>query len=196
MRHDKYRVCFFTGHLNRRIAEKVSAGPKDRIHWTSRQILRCSSHSLVVPGHGSMPPDLPFYPFFYHREAETRMTDTKVVHAVLTPMLMVIVMITGDFLAISLATDRVRPSPIRNSWQIGKTTSAGVIWELVSWHSPRPSWWSADSNCISASRHSKSSLWSASCLAARPQRTLFAVVNTCEVCAPVFGSCSLRSPTY
>ncbi len=31
-------------------------------------------------------------------------------HAVLTPMLMVIVMITGDFLAMSLTTDRVRPS--------------------------------------------------------------------------------------
>ena len=34
-------------------------------------------------------------------------------HAVLTPMLMVIVMITGDFLAMSLTTDRVRPSQCR-----------------------------------------------------------------------------------
>jgi H+-transporting ATPase len=48
-------------------------------------------------------------------------------HAVLTPMLMVIVMITGDFLAMSLTTDRVRPSAMPNSWQIGKITSAGVI---------------------------------------------------------------------
>jgi H+-transporting ATPase len=48
-------------------------------------------------------------------------------HAVLTPMLMVIVMITGDFLAMSLTTDRVRPSETPNSWQIGKITSAGVI---------------------------------------------------------------------
>ena len=48
-------------------------------------------------------------------------------HAVLTPMLMVIVMITGDFLAMSLTTDRVRPSPMPNSWQIGRITSAGVI---------------------------------------------------------------------
>lgn len=48
-------------------------------------------------------------------------------HAVLTPMLMVIVMITGDFLAMSLTTDRVRPSGTPNSWQIGKITSAGVI---------------------------------------------------------------------
>ena len=48
-------------------------------------------------------------------------------HAVLTPMLIVIVMITGDFLAMSLTTDRVRPSTMPNSWQIGRITSAGVI---------------------------------------------------------------------
>jgi H+-transporting ATPase len=48
-------------------------------------------------------------------------------HAVLTPMLMVIVMITGDFLAMSLTTDRVRPSTTPNSWQIGRITSAGVV---------------------------------------------------------------------
>jgi H+-transporting ATPase len=48
-------------------------------------------------------------------------------HAVLTPMLMVIVMITGDFLAMSLATDRVRPSETPNSWHIGRITAAGVI---------------------------------------------------------------------
>jgi len=51
-------------------------------------------------------------------------------HAVLTPMLMVIVMITGDFLAMSLTTDRVRPSASPNSWQIGRITSAGVIFGL------------------------------------------------------------------
>jgi H+-transporting ATPase len=48
-------------------------------------------------------------------------------HAVLTPMLMVIVMITGDFLAMSLTTDRVQPSKMPNSWQIGRITVAGVI---------------------------------------------------------------------
>jgi H+-transporting ATPase len=48
-------------------------------------------------------------------------------HAVLTPMLMVIVMTTGDFLAMSLTTDRVRPSKMPNSWQIGRITIAGVI---------------------------------------------------------------------
>ena len=53
-------------------------------------------------------------------------------HAVLTPMLMVLVMITGDFLAMSLATDRVRPSKTPNSWQIGRITSAGVVLGLCS----------------------------------------------------------------
>ena len=48
-------------------------------------------------------------------------------HAVLTPMLMVIVMITGDFLAMSLTTDRVRPSTMPNSWKIGSITGAGVL---------------------------------------------------------------------
>jgi len=36
-------------------------------------------------------------------------------------------MITGDFLAMSLTTDRVRPSTMPNSWQIGRITSAGVM---------------------------------------------------------------------
>jgi H+-transporting ATPase len=48
-------------------------------------------------------------------------------HAVLTPMLMVILMITGDFLAMSLTTDRVRPSEKPNAWQIGRITTAGMI---------------------------------------------------------------------
>src|SRR3984957_10793520 len=47
--------------------------------------------------------------------------------AILTPMLMVIIMITGDFLSMSLATDRVRPSATPNSWEIGKITRAGLI---------------------------------------------------------------------
>lgn len=48
-------------------------------------------------------------------------------HAVLTPMLMVIVMITGDFLAMSLTTDRVRPSVAPNSWNVGPITGAAVL---------------------------------------------------------------------
>jgi len=47
-------------------------------------------------------------------------------HAILTPLLMVIVMLTGDFLSMSLTTDHVRPSPMPNAWHIGSLTMAGV----------------------------------------------------------------------
>ena len=47
-------------------------------------------------------------------------------HAILTPMLMVISMITGDFLAMSSTTDNVRPSPMPNSWRIDSLTIVGV----------------------------------------------------------------------
>jgi H+-transporting ATPase len=51
-------------------------------------------------------------------------------HAILTPMLMVIVMITGDFLGMSLTTDNVRPSPEPNAWRVGNLTIAGVLMGL------------------------------------------------------------------
>jgi H+-transporting ATPase len=55
-------------------------------------------------------------------------------HAILTPMLMVIIMLTGDLLGMSLTTDNVRPSPMPNAWRIGALTVAGVfmgVCELV-----------------------------------------------------------------
>jgi len=48
-------------------------------------------------------------------------------HAILTPLLMVLIMITGDFLAMSLTTDRVQPSETPNTWRIGNLTIAGVL---------------------------------------------------------------------
>jgi H+-transporting ATPase len=45
-------------------------------------------------------------------------------HAILTPMLMVIIMITGDFLGMSVTVDNVRTSATPNRWQIGKLTLA------------------------------------------------------------------------
>jgi len=48
-------------------------------------------------------------------------------HAILTPLLMVLIMITGDFLGMSLTTDNVRPSPAPNAWRIGNLTIAGVL---------------------------------------------------------------------
>jgi H+-transporting ATPase len=47
--------------------------------------------------------------------------------AVLTPLLMVIIMITGDFLGMSLTTDRVRPSRLPNTWRIRNLTFAGLM---------------------------------------------------------------------
>jgi len=43
-------------------------------------------------------------------------------HAILTPMLMVLLMISGDFLAMSATTDNVSPSPRPNAWHIGRVT--------------------------------------------------------------------------
>ena len=51
-------------------------------------------------------------------------------HAILTPMLMVIIMITGDFLGMSLTTDNVRPSPKPSVWRVGRLTLAGVFMGL------------------------------------------------------------------
>jgi H+-transporting ATPase len=51
-------------------------------------------------------------------------------HAILTPFLMVVIMITGDFLGMSLTTDNVRPSPVPNAWSIGKLTVAGAAMGL------------------------------------------------------------------
>jgi H+-transporting ATPase len=48
-------------------------------------------------------------------------------HAILTPMLMVIVMITGDFLGMSVATDNVRPAPSPAKWRVGRLTMAGGV---------------------------------------------------------------------
>jgi H+-transporting ATPase len=55
-------------------------------------------------------------------------------HAILTPLLMVLIMITGDFLGMSLTTDNVRPSLAPNVWRIGNLTVAGIamgIGELI-----------------------------------------------------------------
>ncbi len=55
-------------------------------------------------------------------------------HAILTPMLMVIVMLTGDFLGMSLTTDNVTPSAQPNRWRISGLTIIGVfmgVCELV-----------------------------------------------------------------
>jgi len=51
-------------------------------------------------------------------------------HAILTPLLMALIMIVGDFLGMALTTDNVTPSTTPNSWQIGKLTMAGIAMGL------------------------------------------------------------------
>lgn len=51
--------------------------------------------------------------------------------AILTPMLMVLMMVTGDFLAMSSSTDNVRPSPRPSVWKIGGLTIAGIALGIV-----------------------------------------------------------------
>jgi len=48
-------------------------------------------------------------------------------HAILTPMLMIIVMMVGDLLGMSLTTDNVQPSALPNRWRIGTLTVAAVL---------------------------------------------------------------------
>lgn len=48
-------------------------------------------------------------------------------HAILTPLLTVLIMITGDFLGMSLTTDNVRGSSKPNTWRIGRLTVAGCV---------------------------------------------------------------------
>jgi H+-transporting ATPase len=48
-------------------------------------------------------------------------------HAVLTPLLLVIAMITGDFLSMLATTDNVRASPSPNVWHVGSITAGGIF---------------------------------------------------------------------
>ncbi len=47
--------------------------------------------------------------------------------AILTPLLMVMMMVAGDFFALSSATDNVRGSATPNVWRVGNLTIAGVV---------------------------------------------------------------------
>lgn len=52
-------------------------------------------------------------------------------HAILTPYLMVLIMITGDFLGMALTTDTARPSSRPNAWHIDRITAAGITVGLL-----------------------------------------------------------------
>jgi H+-transporting ATPase len=48
-------------------------------------------------------------------------------HAVLTPALMVLLLVTSDFLAMSLTTDRASPAPSPSRWRMRRITAAGMV---------------------------------------------------------------------
>jgi len=48
-------------------------------------------------------------------------------HAVLTPALMVLMLVTNDFLAMSLTTDRASPAPSPGVWRMRNITGAAVV---------------------------------------------------------------------
>ena len=51
-------------------------------------------------------------------------------HAVLTPMLMALLLITGDFITMSLTADRATPSPMPDTWRVRTITVAAAIFGL------------------------------------------------------------------
>jgi H+-transporting ATPase len=48
-------------------------------------------------------------------------------HAVMTPVLMVLMLVTNDFLAMSLTTDRASPSPLPSAWHMRDITAAAIV---------------------------------------------------------------------
>ncbi len=51
------------------------------------------------------------------------MTD----HAVLTPMLMALLLVTGDFITMALTTDKATPSPQPDKWRVRNITAAAAV---------------------------------------------------------------------
>jgi H+-transporting ATPase len=48
-------------------------------------------------------------------------------HAVMTPALMVLMLITNDFLSMSLTTDRATPARVPSAWRMRSVTAAAVV---------------------------------------------------------------------
>jgi H+-transporting ATPase len=48
-------------------------------------------------------------------------------HAVMTPVLMVLMLVTNDFLAMSLTTDRASPAPSPSRWRMRNITAAAIV---------------------------------------------------------------------
>jgi H+-transporting ATPase len=113
-------------------------------------------------------------------------------HAILTPMLMVLIMVTGDFLGMSLTTDNVSPSQAPNAWRIGNLTMVGIFMGVCELAFCTAVLLSANSGWGLESRRSKPWLFSPWCSAMRRRSMPFAHASTCgprQVAAcPVLGS--------
>ena len=48
-------------------------------------------------------------------------------HAIMTPVLMVLLLVTNDFLSMSLTTDRASPAPAPSVWRMPSITAAAVV---------------------------------------------------------------------
>jgi len=48
-------------------------------------------------------------------------------YAVMTPVLMVLMLVTNDFLGMSLTTDRANPSPLPSKWRMRNITGAAIV---------------------------------------------------------------------
>ena len=110
-------------------------------------------------------------------------------HAILTLLLMVIVMITGDFLTMSLTTDNVRPSAMPNAWRIGNLTMARVLsWVSACWPSAAALWRLANLRWALGLTHCGPSPLSSWCSVAKRRSTPFVNVGTCGARAQASGS--------
>ncbi|MEH6952684.1 HAD-IC family P-type ATPase (plasmid) [Nitrobacter sp. NHB1] len=52
-------------------------------------------------------------------------------HPILTPLLMIVLLVAGDFLSMSIATDRAVPSLTPNVWRVDALTAKGVVLGLA-----------------------------------------------------------------
>ena len=117
-------------------------------------------------------------------------------HAILTPMLMVLIMITGDFLGMSLTTDNVRPSPMPSAWHVGNLTIAGGFMGLSELVFCTAVLTVGEFHLGLGIRPFEPSLSWSSCLEIKQRPTRIELVSVCGRLARVSGCYFRRWPIY
>jgi H+-transporting ATPase len=102
-------------------------------------------------------------------------------HAVLTPTLMVLLLMTNDFLSMSLTTDRAIPASSPSVWRIATSQARQSYSGCASSVSPPLSWLTASSSSGSAPQRCRRSPWSHSYSETRPRCSCCASAGTCGV---------------